>query len=157
MVFGQVLVILGKEGLIGREMFAIDGVKLPSNASKHRSGTRAEFIARAEKLETAATQMLDRHRGNDDAWRDQPEEKITRRITRITNEATRIGSWLNANPKDRSTYRFLLGMTFQSSHVMSRPGKATFLNGHSSASQTFKAECKRASSPPANSLWRAQK
>jgi hypothetical protein len=46
-VFAQVLSILGKEGLIGREMFAIDGVKLPSNASKHRSGTRAEFLARA--------------------------------------------------------------------------------------------------------------
>ena len=46
-VFAQVLAILGKEGLIGREMFAIDGVKLPSNASKHRSGTRAEFLARA--------------------------------------------------------------------------------------------------------------
>ena len=46
-VFAQVLAILGKEGLIGREMFAIDGVKLPSNASKHRSGTRADFLARA--------------------------------------------------------------------------------------------------------------
>jgi transposase len=53
-VFAQVLAILGKEGLVGREMFAIDGVKLPSNASKHRSGTRADFLARAEKLERAA-------------------------------------------------------------------------------------------------------
>ena len=34
-VFGQVLAVLDSEGLIGREMFAIDGVKLPSNASKH--------------------------------------------------------------------------------------------------------------------------
>lgn len=50
-VFAQVLAILGKKRLIGREMFAIDGVKLPSNASKHRSGTRAEFLPRAEKLE----------------------------------------------------------------------------------------------------------
>ncbi|WP_240623953.1 transposase [Ahniella affigens] len=35
-VFAQVLAILDKEGLIGREMFAIDGVKLPGNASKYR-------------------------------------------------------------------------------------------------------------------------
>lgn len=49
-VFAQVLAILGKDGLIGREMFAIDGVKLPSNASKHRSGTRADFVARAMKF-----------------------------------------------------------------------------------------------------------
>ena len=63
-VFGQVLAILDGEGLIGRDMFAIDGVKLPSNASKHRSGTREEFLARASKLERAATTMLDRHRGH---------------------------------------------------------------------------------------------
>ena len=30
-------------GLIGREMFAIDGVKLPAKAGKERSGTYAGF------------------------------------------------------------------------------------------------------------------
>ena len=48
--FAAVLAVCDGQGLIGREMFAIDGVKLPSNASKHRSGTRAEFTQRAEKL-----------------------------------------------------------------------------------------------------------
>ena len=33
-VFGAVPAVCDREGLIGREMFAIDGVKLPSNASK---------------------------------------------------------------------------------------------------------------------------
>src|SRR5690348_12474296 len=64
-VFGQVLTLLDKEGLIGRELFAIDGVKLPSNASKHRSGTRAQFLAQAQKMERAAKTMLDRHQAND--------------------------------------------------------------------------------------------
>ena len=32
-LFAQVLVLCDRQGLIGREMFAIDGVKLPSNAS----------------------------------------------------------------------------------------------------------------------------
>lgn len=104
-VFAQVLAILGKEGLIGREMFAIDGVKLPSNASKHRSGTRAEFMAKAEKLERVAKQMLDRHRVNDDAGRDGAEDKVTARIERITQEATKIRTWLTANPKDREGTR----------------------------------------------------
>ncbi len=35
-------------------MFAIDGVKLPSNASKAKSGTRADYQRQAEKMETAA-------------------------------------------------------------------------------------------------------
>ena len=47
-IFAAVLAVCDGQGLIGREMFAIDGVKLPSNAFKHRSGTRAEFTQRAE-------------------------------------------------------------------------------------------------------------
>jgi hypothetical protein len=30
-------------GMIGKEMFAVDGCKLPSNASKEWSGTREYF------------------------------------------------------------------------------------------------------------------
>jgi len=37
-LFKEVLLICDRQGLIGREMFAIDGVKLPSNASKGKSG-----------------------------------------------------------------------------------------------------------------------
>lgn len=50
-VFAAVVAICAREGLIGRAMFAIDGVKLPSNASKRRSGTRADFVRQAAKLE----------------------------------------------------------------------------------------------------------
>lgn len=64
-VFAAVLAVCDREGLIGREMFAIDGVKLPSNASKHCSGTRAEFAHQARKLEAAATAMVERHRAAD--------------------------------------------------------------------------------------------
>jgi len=46
-IFGQVLFICDRQGLIGRAMFAIDGVKLPSNAAKSRSGTRADFERQA--------------------------------------------------------------------------------------------------------------
>lgn len=52
-LFTQVLVICNREGLIGHEMFAIDGVKLPSNASKARSGTRAEFQREARNAHFA--------------------------------------------------------------------------------------------------------
>jgi len=41
-VFTAVLMVCDNQGLIGREMFAIDGCKLPSNASKEWSGTHAE-------------------------------------------------------------------------------------------------------------------
>lgn len=104
-VFAQVLAILGKEGLIGREMFAIDGVKLPSNASKHRSGTRAEFLAQAAKLEQSARQMLDRHRGNDARAQEGDDPQTAARIERLTREAAQIRAWLAEHPEDRAGSR----------------------------------------------------
>lgn len=60
-LFKEVLLVCDRQGLIGREMFAIDGVKLPSNASKTKSGTRADFARQAAKMEAAAQAMLARH------------------------------------------------------------------------------------------------
>ena len=64
-VFGAVVAICDDEGLISHEMFAIDGVKLPSNASKARSGTRADMEHHATKLEAAARTIVARHRAAD--------------------------------------------------------------------------------------------
>jgi transposase len=101
-VFAAVLAVCDRQGLIGREMFAIDGVKLPSNASKHRSGTRAEFTQRAEKLAAAATTMLDRHRAAD-ALALEPDvaAKETVRIARLTRDAEQLRDWLATHPTDR--------------------------------------------------------
>ncbi len=42
-LFRDVLLICNEMGLIGREMFAVDGCKIASNASKEWSGTKAEL------------------------------------------------------------------------------------------------------------------
>ena len=101
-VFAAVLAVCDQQGLIGREMFAIDGVKLPSNASKHRSGTRADFARQAEKLEAAATTMVQRHCAADTAPTEpDPSTKATRRIERLERDATQIRDWLAKHPDDR--------------------------------------------------------
>ena len=71
-------------------MFAIDGVKLPSNASKGKSGTRADFIRQADKMEAASKQMLARHREND-ALPVEPDQasKETQHIARLAGGASR--------------------------------------------------------------------
>ena len=101
-LFGEVLLLCDRQGLIGREMFAIDGVKLPSNASKARSGTRADFIKQAAKLEQAAQQMLARHRETD-ALPIEPDlaSKEAHRITRPQQDAAKMRHWLKAHPEDR--------------------------------------------------------
>lgn len=101
-IFAQVLFICDKQGLIGREMFAIDGVKLPSNASKARSGTRADFARQAAKLEAAAKVMLERHREEDrKAVEPDLRAKEAQRLARLQTEAEQMQQWLTAHPEDR--------------------------------------------------------
>lgn len=64
-VFHEVLLVCDQAGLIGRKMFAIDGVKLPSNASKESSGTFDELKNRADKFERAVARMLKAHADED--------------------------------------------------------------------------------------------
>ena len=45
-------------GLVGKEHFAIDGCKLPSNASKKWSGTHKELGKKRQKLERVAERMV---------------------------------------------------------------------------------------------------
>ncbi|MCJ8321994.1 MAG: transposase, partial [Colwellia sp.] len=60
-LFTQVLMICDKEGLIGRNMFAIDGCKIKSNASKEWSGTIEELTRKEAKLRRASQRILARH------------------------------------------------------------------------------------------------
>jgi hypothetical protein len=92
------MLICDDQGLIGREMFAIDGCKLPSNASKERSGTKADFEKKAAKMETAISGILKRHRENDLAKTDKEiiakEEKY---IKTLRKRVKKIREWLSEN------------------------------------------------------------
>lgn len=105
-VFQQVLLICDAQGLIGREMFAIDGVKLPSNASKERSGTRDDFTHQAQKMEAAVQTMLGRHREADTGDAEPTlRAKEIQRIERLQRDAQRIRQWLAKHPEDRKGSR----------------------------------------------------
>lgn len=105
-LFAQVLTVCDRQGLIGREMFAIDGVKLPSNASKARSGTRADYQRQAEKMEQAARKMLERHRADDARLQGEGEtEREAKKLERLQREARKMREWLDTNPEDRKGSR----------------------------------------------------
>jgi transposase len=94
-LFTQVLLVCDRQGLIGRQMFALDGVKLPSNASKERSGTHAELRHRAERLDKAARKMIELHRSRDAAG--EPDEGgggRQRRIDELHHEAQAMREFL---------------------------------------------------------------
>lgn len=65
-IFRHVLLVCDEAGLIGKEMFAIDGLKLPSNASKEWSGTKEDLAKKAQKMQRAIEQMLTQHRSHDE-------------------------------------------------------------------------------------------
>ena len=101
-LFTQILAICDRQGLIGREMFAINGVKLPSSASKAKSGTRTDFQRQADKLDTAVKVMLTRHR-EEDARAFEPDlrAKEIERIERHKGDAKQIREWLSNHADDR--------------------------------------------------------
>jgi transposase len=95
-LFTQVLLVCDRQGLIGRELFAIDGVKLPSNASKAKSGTRADFEREAAKMEAAVQRMMGEQKARDLSGCDDEQARAARTRERLTREATQIRDWLAA-------------------------------------------------------------
>lgn len=97
-VFTAVLMVCDNQGLIGREMFAIDGCKLPSNASKEWSGTHAEMNSKQKKIDRAVKRMLAVHREEDVAGQVNDH-------TRRHKEEQRIAKLKDASAKIKSTWR----------------------------------------------------
>jgi transposase len=121
-LFAQVLLTCDRLGLIGKTMFAIDGLKLPSNASKERSGTHAELAHRAARLERAAAKIIDLHRSQDehgeplDTQRQARVDEL-RREARLTREfiavhakrVNRKGAELKTNVTDPDSAKMATG------------------------------------------------
>jgi transposase len=64
-VFSQVLLNCSELGLIQGDMFAIDGCKLPSNASKEWPGTIEDFKEKKNDLEAFARKLVTQHQHKD--------------------------------------------------------------------------------------------
>src|SRR3954447_4654071 len=103
-IFTRVLLICDRQGLIGREMFAIDGVKLPSNASKAKSGKRKDFVRQANKMHQAVERLLRKHRDSDaiDA-EPQLRAREQRHIKRLRREACELEQWLEQHREERKS------------------------------------------------------
>jgi transposase len=82
-IFRDVLLVCDEAGLIGKEMFAVDGVKLPSNASKEWSGSQKEYSKKIDKMERAVRHLTQRHRREDASGEDGALEE-----TRAKQQAT---------------------------------------------------------------------
>lgn len=98
-LFTQVLMICDRSGLIGKTLFAIDGVKLPANASKERSGTHAELAHRADRLEKAAAKIMALHQAQDEQGAASIDEQRQRRINELRREAQATRAFMATHRK----------------------------------------------------------
>jgi hypothetical protein len=98
-LFRHVLQICMELELVEGSMFAIDGVKLPSNASKEWSGTKADLQKKREKLEAALRYMVEQHRKRDKTEENESEDaqRFSQRLARARAKIEKIDHWLTEN------------------------------------------------------------
>src|SRR4029077_3291051 len=88
-------------GLIGKETFAIDGCKLPSNASKEWSGTHEELGKKQRENEAAAKKIVPRHRQRDDKEKLSPmAEQDNQKLATYKRKIHKIKEFLKSNTKN---------------------------------------------------------
>jgi transposase len=125
-VFRDILFVCNQEGLIGKDMFAIDGVKLPSNASKEWSGTRKDFKKKLSRLEAAIRDIVAKHRQMD---LNQTEAKVyqkeQKRLRTLRKKYKKIKKWLSENDDKRS----LAGKVVKSNITDNESAKMTTSHG----------------------------
>ncbi|MEX2489394.1 MAG: transposase [Pseudomonadales bacterium] len=61
-VFEQVLLVCDQQGLLGNELFAIDGCKMSSNAAKEHSGTLDELSQKRDKINRKIRYCMKEHK-----------------------------------------------------------------------------------------------
>ncbi len=102
-IFTQVLMVCGSMNLLDRTMFAVDGCKLPSNASKEWSGTHGDLEKKQIKLEKLAEDIIKQHTANDTAsantGKDDLIEEKRKQADRIKAKAEKVKAFLETNKK----------------------------------------------------------
>jgi transposase len=98
-LFRAILLVCEQENLLGGTFFALDGVKLPGNASKRWSGTLSDIGKKKEKIEQKLTQMLEEQITADQCLSTDLHDasKREKQIEKLPKQAERIERWLAEN------------------------------------------------------------
>jgi transposase/IS5 family transposase len=110
-LFRDVLLVCEEMNLLGGTMFALDGCKLPSNASKEWSGTLAELQKKKEKIETKVAQLLEEQVQADQGQDDLPGPRASgttrqQQVEKLQKKSELIDKWLAENqPKQGAAGR----------------------------------------------------
>ena len=99
-LFEQVLLVCHDQGLLGNELFAIDGCKMSSNAAKEWSGTFKELEEKRTKLRRLVRHHLKAHYERDEAETEAELDRDIRRaktILSLDEAAKKVDRFLKTN------------------------------------------------------------
>lgn len=98
-LFQRVLMVCDASSLIGKEHLAMDGCKLPTNASKEWSGTHAELEKKAKKMRARAERIVAKHIDNDSRKSDQSgyKKRDDQTVETLLKNADKIDRFLEEN------------------------------------------------------------
>lgn len=98
-VFEQVLLVCEQQGLLGNELFAIDGCKMSSNAAKEHSGTFKELNEKSKKIRRKIRYCLKEHKkldGRKSSERGR-KQQLSKNAKTLEKEFQRINQFLKTN------------------------------------------------------------
>ena len=95
-LFRDILLVCEEMGLLGGTAFALDGCKLPSNASKEWSGTHETLRKKQRKLEQKVSELINRQM-EADKKENPANQNFSKQIERLERKADRISKFLEEN------------------------------------------------------------
>ena len=102
-IFCNVLLVCEELNLLGGTHFSLDGLKLPSNASKEWSGTFKELKKKQDKLQEKLTEVLSEHIRTDDSS-ESDSQRREKQKARLERQVKRLDEFLKQNqPKQGKT------------------------------------------------------
>jgi transposase len=98
-LYRDILLVCNELKLLGGTSFALDGLKLPSNASKHLSGTQEELRNNKKKLEKKIGKLIKEHQRLDKKGdkKEGVRSKEAHQLERLRRKAEKIDRWLKSN------------------------------------------------------------
>jgi hypothetical protein len=98
-VFVEVLMVCDELKLIGGKKSALDGCRLPSNASKEYSGTKEELQEKYERLKKLCRKIIEKHKENDKLGQKEIASDL-KKLKKLKKKAKKVRDFL-ATHEDR--------------------------------------------------------
>ena len=103
LLFEQILLVCDEQGLLGKELFALDGCKMSSDAAKEWSGTHKELAHKRDKIQRQIQYHITEHKTLDknESLDDERRARSEQAIETLTKAHDKIDKFLKSESPRR--------------------------------------------------------